>query len=74
MLEDQIVEKFLCGSQLRRVMAHLCNHCSNQVGDPIADTVAMMLTQPIHLVITEVGIALFKVVTFFSFCDASIIC
>lgn len=56
----KIVKLFLQGQNLRKVMAHLCNNCSSHVADPISDTVVMMLTCPIHLVITEVGIALFK--------------
>jgi hypothetical protein len=58
--EETIAHLFLQGAQLRKLMAHLCNKCSLHVADPISDTVVMMLTCPIHLVITEVGIALFK--------------
>ena len=57
---SRIMTLFLQGSRLRKVMSHLCNHCSSNIADPISDTVVMMLTCPIHLVITEVGIALFK--------------
>ena len=38
----------------RRVFAHLCNHASGQVTDPISDVVHTMLTCPVQMVISEV--------------------
>lgn len=58
--DEKIRTLFLTGKHLKRVMAHMCNNASSHVADPITDTVVMMLTCPINLVVTEVGIALFK--------------
>lgn len=59
--ERKIIETFLTGKNLRKVMAHLCNsYHGNNTSDPITDTVVMMLTCPINLIITEVGVALFQ--------------
>lgn len=57
---DSIVKHFLTGENLRQVFAHLCNHASGQVTDPISDVVHTMLTCPVQMVISEVGVALFK--------------
>lgn len=66
--ELRILKIFLSEKNLRKVMAHLCNHgSSNHVADPVTDTVVMMMTRPVHLVITEVGVALFKVYFFMAF-------
>jgi hypothetical protein len=59
--DKRLLEVFLSNNNLRKVMAHLCNsYCGHSVSDPIADTVVMMLTCPVNLIITEVGIALFQ--------------
>jgi hypothetical protein len=59
--DRRMVEVFLTGRNLRKVMAHLCNSYSgHSMSDPITDTVVMMLTCPLNLIITEVGIALFQ--------------
>lgn len=55
------VDVFLTGQNMRKMMAHLCNsYCGHSMSDPITDTVVMMLTCPLNLIITEVGIALFQ--------------
>ena len=56
----RIIAEFLTGSNLRKVFSHLCNNASGQVTDPISDTAIMMLTCPVQLILTEVGVALFK--------------
>lgn len=57
---DKIISEFLAGKNLRKMFSHLCNNAAGQVTDPISDTVAMMITCPVQMIITEVGIALFK--------------
>ena len=57
---EKIISEFLTGQNLRKMFSHLCNNAAGQVTDPISDTVAMMLTCPVQMIITEVGIALFK--------------
>jgi hypothetical protein len=57
---ESIIGTFLTGSSLRKVFAHLCNHASGQVTDPISDVVNTMLTKPVQMVVSEVGVALFK--------------
>lgn len=57
----RIIAEFLTGSNLRKMFSHLCNSASGQVTDPISDTAVMMLTCPVQLILTEVGVALFKV-------------
>ena len=55
---DKIVQEFLTGMKLRKVLAHMCNNASAQVTDPISDVVTTMLTCPVHMVVSEVrGIA-----------------
>lgn len=56
----RIIAEFLTGRNLRKVFSHLCNNASGQVTDPISDTAIMMLTCPVQLILTEVGVALFK--------------
>ena len=65
----RIIAEFLTGKNLRKMFSHLCNNASGQVTDPISDTVVMMLTCPVQLILTEVGVSLFKVSKsfFFSF-------
>lgn len=57
---ERIVSEFLTGKNLRKMFSHLCNNASGQVTDPISDTASMMLTCPVQMIITEVGVALFK--------------
>lgn len=57
---ERIIAEFLTGKNLRKMFSHLCNNASGQVTDPISDTVVMMLTCPVQMILTEVGVALFK--------------
>ena len=57
---DKTVQHFLQGQNLRRVFAHLCNHSTGQVTDPISYVVHIMLTCPVQMVVSEVGVAFFK--------------
>jgi hypothetical protein len=52
----KIVQHFLTGVSLRKVFSHLCNNASGQVTDPISDVVHTMLTCPVQMVISEVGV------------------
>lgn len=58
---SRLVSLFLENTALERMMIYLCKTSLGQVIDPITDVVCIMITSPIHLVITEVGIAPFKV-------------
>lgn len=51
---QRIIQHFLTGQNLRKVFAHLCNHSSGKVTDPISDVVHMMLTCPVQMIISEV--------------------
>ena len=51
---ESIIKRFLMGSSLRSVFAHLCNHASAHATDPISDIVHTMLTCPVQMVISEV--------------------
>lgn len=57
---EEILATFMSGDRLRRVLSHMCNHASSSVADPITTTVRIMLTCPVQLVISEVGVAFFK--------------
>lgn len=57
---EEIVATFLSGARLRRVLSHMCNNASSSVADPVTTTIRIMLTCPVQLVISEVGVALFK--------------
>ena len=56
---ESIVHHFLTGRRLRKVFAHLCNHASGQVTDPISDVAHIMITRPVQMMISEVGLAIF---------------
>ena len=58
--EDPTIQHFLKGANLRKVFSHLCNNATGQVTDPIAYVVHIMLTCPVQMVVSEVGVALFK--------------
>ena len=57
---QETVDMFLRGKNLRRVMNTFCNDSVGQVVDPITETLCMMLTTPLQLVVTEVGVTLFR--------------
>jgi hypothetical protein len=52
---ERIVQEFLTGIKLRKVLAHMCNHALVQLTDPISDVVCTMLTCPVQMVVSEVG-------------------
>jgi hypothetical protein len=51
----KVIDVFLTGGSLRKVFAHMCNHASGQVTDPISDIVHIMLVCPVQMVISEVS-------------------
>jgi hypothetical protein len=59
-LMQRFVQLFLEGESLQRVMKHLCETSVGQVVDPITDVVCVMVTSPLQLVITEIGVAPFR--------------
>lgn len=57
---SRFVQLFLQGDELVHLMRHFCNTSMGQVVDPITDVVCVMITSPLQIVITEVGVAPFK--------------
>jgi len=51
---ESIIRTFLTGINLRKVLAHLCNHASGQATDPVSDVVHTMISCPVQMVISEV--------------------
>jgi hypothetical protein len=49
-----IIECFLKGGNLCKVLSHMCNNASSSVMDPVSDIVHMMMTCPVQMVISEV--------------------
>jgi hypothetical protein len=61
MIDYDVFSKiFLTGTNLQNVICHLCNQGGGLVSDPITETLSVMATTPISLVITEAGVAMFK--------------
>jgi hypothetical protein len=56
----ELSAKFLTGTNLQNVVCHLCNQSAGLVSDPITETLTVMATTPVSVVITEAGVALFK--------------
>jgi hypothetical protein len=57
---DAFATLFLTGTHLQNVLCHLCNQSAGLVSDPITETLTVMATTPLALVITEAGMAMFK--------------
>jgi hypothetical protein len=51
---------FLCGRDLQNVICHFCNQSTGACSDPITETLTIMATTPIAVVITEAGVSVFK--------------
>jgi hypothetical protein len=60
---QMFVSLFLEGVRLQKFMKYMCETGMGQSVDPITDVVCVMITCPLQLVITEVGVAPFKVKT-----------
>jgi hypothetical protein len=57
---DTLFKLFLTGTNLQIIICHLCNQSAGLVSDPITETLTVIATTPLSLVITEAGMALFK--------------
>ena len=55
------VQLFLNGDALQQMISYICNTSHGSVADPITTTVCMMITTPVQIVLTQVGVAPFKV-------------
>lgn len=55
-----IVDTFLQGDMLCKILNYYCNLSVGQIVDPISETICMVIKTPVQLVITEVGVTLFK--------------
>lgn len=64
---QKFVSLFLEGVKLQKFMKYMCETGMGQSVDPITDVVCVMITCPLQLVITEVGVAPFKVQNFILF-------
>jgi hypothetical protein len=53
-------ELFLTNGNLENVVCHMCNQSAGIVADPITETLMVMLTTPLSVVITEAGVAIFR--------------
>ena len=51
---------FLTDTSLQNIMCHLCNQSTGLVSDPITETLGVMATTPLSVVITEAGVAMFR--------------
>lgn len=51
---------FLTGESLRKTLVYLCNTVQGHVMDPITYTLCMMITTPVQIMLTQVGVAAFK--------------
>jgi hypothetical protein len=57
---DTLFKLFLTGANLQNIICHLCNQSAGLVSDPITETLTVIATTPLSLVITEAGIVIFK--------------
>lgn len=55
------IDLFLTGKSLQTMISHICNTAHGSVTDPITNTLCMMIKSPIQIVLTQVGVAPFKV-------------
>jgi hypothetical protein len=56
----EFVSLFLTGNNLQNVICHLCNQSAGLVADPITQTLTVMASTPVSVVITEAGVAMFR--------------
>ena len=54
------MELFLTGDALRTMMIYLCNSSLGSVVDPVTNTLFLMLSSPVSVVLSQVGVAPFK--------------
>lgn len=57
---QRFVDLFLAGDALRKTLAYLCNTVQGNVMDPITHTLCLMITTPVQIMLTQVGVAPFK--------------
>ena len=57
---DVLEKAFFKGRALRRLIVHLCNSWAQRSADPISDTLRMILSTPVQLVLTDIGMSPFK--------------
>jgi hypothetical protein len=57
---DIFCKVFLTGINLQNVLCYLCNQSAGLVSDPITETLTVLASTPLSLVITEAGIAIFR--------------
>lgn len=52
--------EFLKGINLQNVICHMCNQCTGILSDPVTETLVVMATTPLAVVVTEAGVAMFR--------------
>jgi hypothetical protein len=57
---DEFSRIFLNDDSLLHLVCHLCNQSLGHVSDPITETLTIIATTPLTIVITEAGVAMFK--------------
>jgi hypothetical protein len=57
---NEFYQLFLTKTNLQNVICHLCNQGAGLVSDPITETLAVIATTPLAVVITEAGVAMFR--------------
>lgn len=56
----KFIELFLQGESLQQTLCYMCNASQGHVVDPITHTLCMMITTPVQVMLTQVGVAPFK--------------
>lgn len=57
---DRFIKLFLTGDSLCKMIAYLCNNSHGTVTDPITNVLHAMITSPLQIMLTQVGVAPFK--------------
>lgn len=59
----EFVRIFFTGTNLQRFLIYTCNACPNESNDPITNTIVSILSSPIHISFSEIGVRAFKQTT-----------
>lgn len=57
---DEILDTFFSENELPRLFHYFCETSVGEIVDPITETITLMTTSPIELIVTETGVTLFK--------------
>jgi len=59
-LYDSFIDIFMTGSNLEHFLIHSCNASGADNADPITNTVVAVMSSPIHISLSNVGVRAFK--------------